>query len=412
MRDDAAPGPLTQASAPQAPGRLGREDARSVRGRPPIRVAVIGCGAMGAAAGWRLAARGAQVVCFDRHSPPHPLGSSHGESRITRTAYFEGPWYVPLLQETFPLWRELESATDEELLTLTGALMIGPPSAEAVAGALAAAADHGLDVRLLKADEIRKAYPGHIVGNRDVAVLDAQAGFLRPEAAVAAMIGRMEALGGEIRRGVVVSAMNPHPDGVEVVTDEARETFDAVVVAAGPWIHELVDWLPLTVERQVMAWFAIDQKVGSGLTPGKFPVFIRQGGDMGDVYGFPTLDGVSVKIARHHEGAATDPEQVLREVSDRELDPLRRYVRTRLHGVTQRVVRTVTCLYTNTPDGHFAIGLHPEDARIAVVSACSGHGFKFAPVVGDIAADLVCDGHTSRDISHFSLGRFVRPVAT
>jgi sarcosine oxidase len=223
---------------------------------------------------------------------------------------------------------------------------------------------------------------------------------------VAAMSGRVEALGGEIRRGVVVSAVNPHPDGVEVVTDEAREKFDAVVIAAGPWMHELVDWLPLTVERQVMAWFAIDQNVDSALMPTRFPVFIRQAHDIGDVYGFPTLDGVSMKIARHHEGAATDPEHVMREVSDRELDPLRRFVRTRLHGVTQRVVRTVTCMYTNTPDGHFAIGLHPEDARITVLSACSGHGFKFAPVIGDIAADLVTDGRTARAISHFSLERF------
>src|SRR5258707_4581253 len=130
---------------------------------------------MGAAAGWRLAARGAQVVCFDRHSPPHALGSSHGESRIPRTAFFEGPWYVPLLQETFPLWRELESGTGADLLTLTGALMIGPPSAHAVAGGLAAAADYGLDVRLLKADEICQTYPGHILGDRDLARLDTHA---------------------------------------------------------------------------------------------------------------------------------------------------------------------------------------------------------------------------------------------
>lgn len=351
------------------------------------------------------------MVCFDRHSPPHALGSSHGESRITRTAYFEGPWYVPLLQETFPLWRELGSATGADLLTLTGALMIGPPSAEAISGALAAAADHSLDVRLLKADEIRRTYPGHIVGNRDVAVLDAQAGFIRPEAAVAAMISRLEELGGEVRRGVVVSAVNHGgADGVEVVTDEARETFDAVVIAAGPWTHDLIDWLPLSVERQVLAWFAIEGDAG-WLAPDKFPVFIRQANDMGDVYGFPTLDGVSVKLARHHLGDATDPEHVRRDVTGSELDPLRRYARTRLRGVSQRVVRTVTCMYTNTPDGHFAVGLHPEDARVAVLSPCSGHGFKFAPVIGDIAADLVFDGHTARDISHFSLERFGKPVA-
>ncbi|MHB8613500.1 MAG: N-methyl-L-tryptophan oxidase [Candidatus Dormibacteraceae bacterium] len=372
----------------------------------PLRVAVVGCGAMGAAAGWRLATRGAQVVCFDRHSPPHALGSSHGESRITRTAYFEGPWYVPLLQETFPLWRELEAATGTGLLTLTGALMIGPPTAEAVSGALAAAADHGLDVRLLKADEVRRSFRGHTLGNHDVAVLDAQAGFIRPEAAVAAMIGRIEALGGEIRRGVVVSAVNHDGTGaVEIVTDKAREPFDAAVVAAGPWTHELVDWLPLTVERQVLAWFAIDPSA-DWLTPDRFPVFIRQADGLGDVYGFPTLDGVSVKIARHHQGGATDPEDVQREVKDGELDPLRRFVRTRLRGVTQRVVRTATCMYTNTPDGHFAIGLHPEDARVVVLSACSGHGFKFAPVIGEIAADLASEGQTRHDISRFAVTRF------
>jgi sarcosine oxidase len=312
---------------------------------------------------------------------------------------------VPLLRESFPLWRELEAATGADLVTLTGALMIGPPSAEAVSGALAAAADHSLDVRLLKADEIRRTYPGHIVGNRDVAVLDAQAGFIRPEAAVAAMIGQLETLGGELRRGVVVSAVIPHADGVEVVTGEDRERFDAAVIAAGPWMHELVEWLPLTVERQVLAWFAID-KGADWLAPGTFPVFIRHAPGIGDMYGIPTLDGVSVKIARHHDGDATDPKHVKREVDDGELDPLRLFVKTRLRGVTQRVTRTATCMYTNTPDRHFAVGLHPDGARVVVLSACSGHGFKFAPVIGEIAADLACDGTTSRDISRLAVTRF------
>jgi sarcosine oxidase len=308
------------------------------------------------------------------------------------------------------MWRELEAATGTDLLTLTGALMIGPPSAGAVIGALAAAEDHALDVRLLKADEVRKAYPGHILGNHDVAVLDAQAGFIRPEAAVAAMIGRIEALGGEIRRGVVVSAVNPSTQGaVEIVTGEAHEDFDAVVIAAGPWTPELVEWLPLTVERQVLAWFEADPNA-DWLTPGRFPVYIRQAEGIGDVYGFPTLDGVSVKIARHHQGEATDPELVRRDVKEGELDPLRHFVRTRLRGVTQRVVRITTCMYTNTPDGHFAIGLHPDDPRVTVLSACSGHGFKFAPVIGDIAADLVFEGRTSRDISRLSLTRFSEPA--
>lgn len=371
-----------------------------------LRVAVVGCGAMGAATGWRLANRGVHVVCFDRHSPPHSLGSSHGESRITRTAYFEGESYVPLLQETFPLWRELEDVSGARLLTLTGALMIGSPSAGSITGALAAATKHGLDARLLDEAELRHRYPGHVIRSGEVAVLDAQAGFVRPEAAVAAMIDQMVVLGGEIRQGVVVQDLSAQGDQVEVTTDEMRESFDGVVVAAGPWTPELAPWLPLSVKRQVMAWLEIAQGA-DWLVPGRFPVFIRQTDELGDIYGVPTLDGISVKVARHHGGDLTDPDRVRREVTDAELAPLKTFATTYTRGVTDRVTKTAVCMYTNTPDGDFVIDFHPEDARIVVISACSGHGFKFAPVVGDIAADLVCDGHTLRDISHFKMARFV-----
>jgi len=374
-----------------------------------LRVAVVGCGAMGAATGWRLATRGVQVVCFDRHSPPHTLGSSHGESRIIRTAYFEGAWYVPLVQEAFPLWRTLEQESGAQLLTLTGALMIGAPSAEAVAGAQAAATAHGLDARVLDADELRRRYPAHVITDEDIAVLDVQAGFIRPEEAVAAMIDRLVALGGEVRRGVVVNDVSGQADAVEVATDETRESFDAVVIAAGPWMRDLFP-LPLVVERQVMAWFGIATDGGDWFTPERFPVFIRETDGLG-IYGLPTLDGVSLKIARHHGGELTDPESVRREVADAELDPLRTFASTYLRGVTTRVARTAVCMYSNTPDEDFVIDLHPDDPRVVVISACSGHGFKFAPVVGDIAADLVCDGRTARDISFFSTARFARSAS-
>ena len=370
-----------------------------------MRVAVIGCGAMGAATGWRLATRGVQVVCYDRHSPPHTLGSSHGESRIIRTAYFEGPWYVPLLQEAFPLWRDLEAASGASLLTLTGALMIGQPTDRAITGALAAAVQHGLDARLLNVDELRRLYHGHAFGAGDVAVLDQQAGFIRPEAAIAAMIGQLIALGGEMRPETVVGGLVAHPDGVEVVTPDARERFDAVVIAAGPWMPSLVGWLPLAVERQVLAWLEIVPGAG-WLAPDQFPVFFRETDELGDVYGVPTLDGATMKIARHHDGDLTDADHVRRDVADGELAPLRTFAQTYLRGVTGRVVRTAVCMYTNTPDGDFVIDLHPEDPRMVVVSACSGHGFKFAPVIGDIAADLVCERTTSRDISRFAASRF------
>jgi sarcosine oxidase len=371
-----------------------------------LRVAVVGCGAMGAATGWRLATRGAQVVSFDRHSPPHTLGSSHGESRIIRTAYFEGPWYVPLVQEAFPLWRDLEQESGARLLTMTGALMIGSPLAEAVVGAQAAAVAHGLEAHVLDADELRRRYPAHVIAGDEVAVLDVQAGFIRPEDAVAAMIDRVVALGGEVRRGVVVKNVSAQSDGVEVATDETREAFDAVVIAAGPWTQDLVS-LPLTIERQVMAWFEIAPDDQDLLTPERFPVFIRESDGVG-VYGVPTLDGASLKIARHHGGELTDPESVRRDVTDADLDQLRTFATTYLRGVTARVTRSTVCMYTNTPDEDFVIDVHPDNPRIVVISACSGHGFKFAPVIGDIAADLVFDARTARDISRFSASRFPR----
>src|SRR5207245_11547411 len=178
-----------------------------------MRVAVIGGGAMGAATSWRLAKRGVDVVCYDRYSPPHAFGSTHGESRIIRTAYFEGPWYVPLVQEAFQLWRELEAETDADLLTMTGALMIGAPDSEAVKGALDSAKAHGLDVEPLDGDKFRRLYPGHVVPDGQVAVLDKQAGILHPEAAVTTMVSQTPAVVGDRADGYVA---------------EHVDTFDAI----------------------------------------------------------------------------------------------------------------------------------------------------------------------------------------
>ena len=355
-----------------------------------MRVAVVGGGAMGAATGWRLAKRGVDVTCYDRHSPPHSLGSTHGESRIIRTAYFEGSWYVPLLQEVFPLWRELETAGNTSLLTMTGALMIGAGSSDVVVGALTSARAHALDAEFLDTEAFRKHYRGHVVREGDVAVLDRQAGVLNPDAAVAAMLAQVP----KVIRDTEISSIA-----------DLRASFDAVVVAAGPWTPELIDWIPLRVERQVHAWFSIARDAG-WFAPDRFPAFVRQSRDGGFMYGIPTLDKKTVKVGRHHEGETTDPHTIRRRVDDTDVDPLRLLTATYLRGVSGHVTRTLTCMYSNTPDGHFVIDLSPDDRRVVVISACSGHGFKFAPVIGDIAADLVCDGRTARDISHFRAARF------
>ncbi|HSS61488.1 MAG TPA: N-methyl-L-tryptophan oxidase [Candidatus Limnocylindrales bacterium] len=358
-----------------------------------MKVAVVGGGVMGAATAWRLTARGAEVVCFDRYSPPHTSGSSHGESRIIRTAYFEGAFYVPLLQEAFPLWRELESVSGARLLTMTGALYIGAADSKAVVGAQRSAVEHGLDIDVLTAPDLRKRYRGHVVHEGDVAVLDRQAGILNPEGAVTAMLQQVP----DVRREHRVEA-----------ADSLLSDFDSVVVAAGPWTPELAPWIPLRVERQVHAWLSISRDA-DWFPPDRFPVFIRQTEQFGDVYGFPTLDSGSVKVGRHHDGDFTDPDHIRRQVGDGDLDPLRLMAATYLRGVSGHVRRTLTCMYTNTPDHDFVIDFAPGERRIVVISACSGHGFKFAPVIGDIAADLVCDGKTRRDISRFAAARFATP---
>ena len=345
---------------------------------------------MGAATAWRLTKRGADVVCFDRFSPPHAQGSSHGDSRIIRTAYFEGAFYVPLLREAFELWRELESINGARILTMTGALYIGSESSEAVAGAQRSAEEHDLDVDVLSAPQLRKRYPGHMPRDGDVAVLDRQAGILSPEGAVTAMLQQVSG----VQRDHRVEGL-----------DELLRDHDAVVVAAGPWMPELIPWIPLKIERQVHAWLAIARDA-DWFAPDRFPVFIRQTEQFGDVYGFPAMDGASVKVGRHHDGDFTDPDHIKRQVDDRDLDPLRLMAATYLRGVSGHVRRTLTCMYTNTPDHDFVVDFAPGDGRVIVISACSGHGFKFGPVIGDVAADLLLEGKTARDISHFSAARF------
>jgi sarcosine oxidase len=365
-----------------------------------MRVAVIGCGAMGAASAWRLMKRGADVVAFDRYSPPHDRGSTHGESRITRTAYMEGAFYVPLLRESFPLWRELESDTGSQLLTITGLLTIGRPDSHSVSAVMATAREQKLETHVLDATEVRKRFPGHMLTDDEVAVLDPQAGYLLPERAVEAMLN-----GVDLRRDEPVTALGFRADSVDVTTERGTDRFDAAVIATGPWIRELVPSLPVTGERQPMVWLSLQSGV-DWFGADRFPVWLREGTPQGDAYGFPSLDGLSIKIGLHHGGDPADPDALKRSVTDADLDPIRLFVTRYLRGVTRHVARSVVCIYTNSPDQDFIIDRHPESSRAVVLSPCSGHGFKFAPVIGDIAADLVLDGKTRRDIARFSTARF------
>ncbi len=371
-------------------------------------VAVIGLGAMGSMALWRLAARGARVMGFEQFTPGHDRGSSHGESRIIRTAYYEDPHYVPLLQSAFGLWRQLEEETSAALLTITGALMIGPANGHLVRGVLESVRQHGLAHEVLDAEGMRRRYPQHRLRQDDVAVREDAAGFLRPERAVRAAVERAEALGARVERETPIVRIEP--DGAGVLIDAGSQSYRVAhaVVTVGPWLPSFLPDLPveLRVTRQFLSWFPVGDP--AVFAPETFPVFMREWPDGRLRYGFPTLDGETVKMAIHHEGSTTTAETVDRTVSDQDIAPLRAFLEACLPDVVPTAFRNEVCLYTNTPDEHFAIGSPPGQPRVTVLSCCSGHGFKFASVIGEAAADLALRGHTDHAIAPFALERFAR----
>jgi len=365
------------------PGQLGAD--------PRADVAIVGLGAMGALSAWRLASRGARGIGFERFRPGHDRGSSHGDTRIFRTAYFESPEYVPLLQRAHQLWRQLEQETGAELLTMTGGLAIGPADGELVSGVLRSARENQLPHRLFDPSEMNRLHPQHRLEPGDVAVRDEEAGFLRPERAVAAAAARAEALGARLMTDTEVTAIKAADGGVIIETSRGRFAAGRALVAAGAWTSKLLPQLglPLEVERQVMAWLSVDDP--DSFSPQRFPVFIRELAGGRFRYGFPTTDGRSIKLAVHHEGTGADPDSIDREVEDADLLPLREFAREKLRGVTGEVVDARVCMYTNTPDERFLATSPIGLPGVTVLSACSGHGFKFASVLGELMADWILD---------------------
>jgi sarcosine oxidase len=369
-------------------------------------VAVIGIGAMGSMALWRLAARGARVVGFERFEPGHERGSSHGESRIIRTAYYEGPQYVPLVQDAFTLWRRLERESGTSLLTMTGALMIGRPDDGLVAGTLASVREHGLAHEVLDVAQMRARYPQHRLVSGEVVVYEEAAGFLRPEEAIRAAVRRAESLGATVLRRMRVEKVETGTQGVRVMAGGRTYRVRHAVVSVGAWLGGFLPALqvPLTVTRQVLAWFPT--RAPELFSPQRCAVFMHETETGRYRYGFPSLDGTTVKLAVHHEGTTTSADEVDRTIHPEDLAPIQSFVREWLVGVEPVAVRSQVCMYTNTPDAHFVVGPLPGVPVVTVLGGFSGHGFKFAPVMGDVAADLALQGRTDYPIDLFEPRRF------
>ncbi len=375
-------------------------------------VAVVGLGVMGAHAFWRLARRGARVVGIDQFGPGHDRGASHGESRIIRTAYAEGAEYVPLLRESWRLWRELEDATGDELVLRTGGLMLGPPDSGVVAGAIASAREHGLDHEVLDAATVRARFPQHRVDAGIVGCFESDAGVLRAERAVLAALRAGEAAGGTVAIGAPVTEIVPDPSHPRVRLGERTLTPRHVVVAGGAWTGRLVPSLAahLRVVRRVMAWFPADRP--ADVDPQRWPVFIRaaeRNPDAHTWYGLPPVGGGMVKLGLHDWPGIdepVDPAQGVRLPDDADARRLARVVASTLAGLHQEPVRMKACTYTLTPDRHFIVGPRRELPGVTLLAGFSGHGFKLAPVIGEIAAQIALTGRTELPIPLFDPHRF------
>jgi sarcosine oxidase len=369
-------------------------------------VVVCGLGVTGSAALHQLAGRGVRVLGLERFRPGHERGSSHGETRIIRLGYFEHPSYVPLVRSAYANWREIEVAAARRLLHVTGIAEIGPPGGVLVAGTLASVAQYGLRHEILAAGELMQRFPAFRVPSDYVGVLQPDGGYLEAESSIEAMVSLAKAKGAEIRSGETIAAIEPAANGVRVATDRGVIEAEVAIVALGPWVKALLPDLPapIRVTRQVMAWF--EPLDPAPFAAGRLPVFLLESRH-GIHYGFPPSRAGLIKVAKHHHrDQSVDAEAYDRTVSADDEMLVRAAIAEHLPPANGRLIKAKTCLYTKTPDGDFIIDRLPGAPQIVVASPCSGHGFKFAPAVGEILADLATTGTTAHDISRFALERF------
>ena len=369
-------------------------------------VIVVGVGGMGSAAVYHLAQRGQRVLGLEQYDIPHQQGSSHGISRIIRMAYYEHPSYVPLLHRAYELWWALERTVQERLLHVTGALNIGAEAGDVFTGALKSAQEHNLAHEILEAEAVRRRFPGYGVQAPLMALYEPQAGLLAAERCIVAHVTAALRHGADVHGHETVEGWEPSGAGVRVRTQRGVYQAERLVLTAGAWTHRLLTPYHgvLQPERQVLIW--MQPRVPSAFQMDAFPVFILDV-EEGHFYGMPTYGIPGFKIGRFHhlEQLVDDPASMDRGFHPEDEALLRGLARRYFPDGEGPILSTATCMFTNSPDGHFVIDVHPEDPRVVFAGGFSGHGFKFCPVIGEILADLAADGATRHDISLFSAAR-------
>jgi sarcosine oxidase len=382
-------------------------------------VIVVGLGAMGSAASRQLAARGASVIGIDQFDPPHPYGSTHGDTRMTRLAVGEGAEYVPLVRRAHQLWREIERSAGVELLTQPGGLVLAEAGNPFLARTRALAEEFGVAHENLSGAELAERFPMFAAGADTVGYHELGSGYVRPERAVAAQLLLARRHGATLRTDERVEQWTADGSGVRVRTSAGVHAADRLVLCAGPWIPEL---FPegrdiLAVHRQVFYWFPIRR--GYELLR-DMPVFVWEfGGDrdafthLRGLYGFPAIDGAGggLKVGTEVYEQTTAPDGRQHPAGPGEAEAMyREYIADRLPWLGSDPVRSLSCLYTNAYGNRFLIDRHPEHDAVLVVSPCSGHGFKHSPAIGEAVAEWVLDGASTIDLAPFALSRAVRRV--
>jgi sarcosine oxidase len=366
---------------------------------------ILGVGAMGSATAFELARRGRRVLALEQFVPGHDRGSSHGLTRVIRKAYYEHPDYVPLLHRAYERWYDLEQRCGQHLLTECGVLSIGPPQGELVAGVRRAAVEHHLPIENLNANELRRRFPVFRFDDDNEAVLEPAGGFLAVEECVRAYAEQARRLGADVRSDEPAREWHVETDGVHVRTPRGEYVADRLIITAGAWAGQVLAGLglPLTVLRKPLLWFGTsDDRL---FRRDRFPIYLAETPG-GFYYGFPVIDANGHKTARHDGGeVVVDPAHVNRTLTPDDEADVRSFLRAHLASLDGSLRACRICLYTVTPDHHFVIDRHPEFPQVAIAAGFSGHGFKFASVVGEILADLAEKGQTDWPIAMFRAGR-------
>jgi sarcosine oxidase len=364
---------------------------------------VVGVGAFGSAALYHLARSGRRVLGIDRFDVPNEQGSSHGVTRIIRLAYYEDPSYVPLLRRAYELWRELETGAGEQLLQITGSVDAGPPDSFVFEGSVRSCVEHGLEHEVIDGAEVNRRFAGYRLPAESMAVVQPEGGFLLPERCIVAHVDGARAKSAGLKTNERVLEWEALGGGVRVRTSRGTYEAERLVLAAGAWQGELTG-LPVVAERQVLAW--LDPLKPELFAPERFPVFNLMV-EEGRYYGFPVFGIPGFKFGRYHhleeEGPADDLD---REPRARDEQVLREFAERYFPDGAGPTSSMKACLFENTPDEHFLLGLHPEHENVVVAGGGSGHGFKFASVIGEIVAQLVGGEPPRLDISFLSPRRF------